>query len=73
MQISLNSIDKWHIRYGPIFETVILGQRYVTISSQKIAVELLKNRGSMYSDRHYNTVLRGQPHLPMLRMGGLYS
>lgn len=38
-------------KYGPLFQVNILGTRYVVISDEHIATELLGARGAYYSDR----------------------
>ncbi|KAJ2915605.1 hypothetical protein MD484_g4790, partial [Candolleomyces efflorescens] len=44
----------WAQKYGPIFSYSVLGKRTVVISSHKIAVDLLEERSSIYSDRPFN-------------------
>ncbi|KAH6665609.1 putative O-methylsterigmatocystin oxidoreductase [Halenospora varia] len=42
---------KWADIYGPIYYTSMLGAKFIIVSDEKIAEELLVKRGKIYSDR----------------------
>ncbi|GAB1213345.1 hypothetical protein ATERTT37_002494 [Aspergillus terreus] len=44
---------EWADEYGPIFQLNIAGRKHVVISQEKIANDLLRERGSLYSSREY--------------------
>lgn len=41
----------WADRYGPIFRLNIMGRNHVVVSTEKIANDLLRERGNLYSSR----------------------
>ncbi|KAL4803882.1 cytochrome P450 [Aspergillus unguis] len=43
----------WADEYGPIFQLDIAGRKHVVLSKEKIANDLLRERGSLYSSREY--------------------
>jgi cytochrome P450 len=47
---------EWSKQYGPLYRLNLAGQNHVIISSEKIANDLLRERGNLYSSR---------AHLPM--------
>ena len=47
---------EWSKQYGPLYRLNLAGQNHVIVSSEKIANDLLRERGNLYSSR---------PHLPM--------
>lgn len=65
---------EWGDKYGPIYQTTMMGTTHVWISSHEIAVELLAKRGAVYSDRPSIPQLAGAKdgaeYLPFLRYGG---
>jgi Cytochrome P450 len=65
---------EWGDKYGPIYQTTMMGTTHVWISSHEIAVELLAKRGTVYSDRPSIPQLGGAKdeaeYLPFLRYGG---
>lgn len=42
---------EWADEYGPIYQTSMLGQKFVIVSDEKIAQELLIKRGHIYAGR----------------------
>lgn len=42
---------EWADIYGPIYKTEMLGTKFVIVSDEKIAEELLVKRAKIYSDR----------------------
>lgn len=42
---------EWADRYGPLFRLNIAGREHYVVSTQKIADELLRERGNIYSSR----------------------
>lgn len=44
---------EWSDIYGPIFKLNIAGRTHVVLSTEKIANDLLRERGSLYSSREY--------------------
>ncbi|KAL4912096.1 cytochrome P450 [Aspergillus aurantiobrunneus] len=44
---------EWADEYGPIFQLDIAGRKHVVLSKEKIANDLLRERGSLYSSREY--------------------
>lgn len=44
---------EWTDEYGPIFQLNIACRKHVVISQEKIANDLLRERGSLYSSREY--------------------
>lgn len=44
---------EWADEYGPIFQLNIAGRKHVVLSQEKIANDLLRERGSLYSSREY--------------------
>jgi hypothetical protein len=53
---------EWADEYGPIFRFNIAGRENIVVSTEKIANDLLRERGTLYSSRE---------HLPMA--GGILS
>jgi cytochrome P450 len=47
---------EWADQYGPLYSLSLAGNRHVVVSTEKIANDLLRGRGNIYSSR---------PHLPM--------
>src|SRR5256885_10955975 len=41
----------WADQYGPIFQLNIAGGKHVVISTEKIANDLMRERGTLYSSR----------------------
>jgi hypothetical protein len=41
----------WADRYGPLFRLKMMGRNIVVVSSEKIANDLLRERGTLYSSR----------------------
>ncbi|KAH7412820.1 cytochrome P450 [Cadophora sp. MPI-SDFR-AT-0126] len=41
----------WSKKYGPLYQISIAGQSHIILSTQKIADELLRERGTLYSSR----------------------
>ncbi|KAL4888249.1 cytochrome P450 [Aspergillus ambiguus] len=44
---------EWAKEYGTIFQLNIAGRKHVVLSTEKIANDLLRERGSLYSSREY--------------------
>lgn len=44
-------LKEWGDEFGPIFQTRMLGQKFIIISDEKLAQELLIKRGHIYSGR----------------------
>lgn len=44
---------EWSDLYGPVFQLNIAGRQHVVLSTEKIANELLRERGSLYSSREH--------------------
>ncbi|KAJ5233208.1 uncharacterized protein N7469_004974 [Penicillium citrinum] len=44
---------EWADEYGPIFQLNIASRKHVVVSQEKIANDLLRERGSIYSSREY--------------------
>ncbi|KAI1613250.1 cytochrome P450 [Exophiala viscosa] len=44
---------EWSDQYGSIFRMNIAGRKHVVLSTEKIANDLLRERGSLYSSREY--------------------
>ena len=63
-------LKRWADQYGPVYQLQVLGTTYVVLGTVKAANDLLRARGSLYSDRHYIAVLRNQIHLPTIGYGG---
>ena len=42
---------KWADQYGPIFRLSIAGREHYVVSTEKIANDLLRERGTIYSSR----------------------
>src|ERR1700754_588325 len=42
---------QWADQYGPIYKITLAGTEHVIISSETIANDLMRERGSLYSDR----------------------
>jgi hypothetical protein len=42
---------EWADQYGPIYKTSMLGAKFVIVSDEKIAEDLLVKRAKIYSDR----------------------
>lgn len=51
IQYMWNKFMEWGQTYGPIYRTEMLGARFVIISDESIAEELLVKRAKIYSDR----------------------
>jgi len=47
---------KWADQYGPIFRFTIGGQNNVVVSTEKIANDLLRERGNLYSSREQSVM-----------------
>lgn len=43
--------NEWAEKYGPIYQTSMLGTKFIIISDEKFAEELLVKRAKIYSDR----------------------
>jgi cytochrome P450 len=43
--------DEWAKQYGPLFRLNIAGRSHVIVSTEEIADDLLRERGTIYSDR----------------------
>jgi cytochrome P450 len=43
--------SEWSKRYGPLFRLNIAGRNHVIVSTEEIANDLLRERGTIYSDR----------------------
>jgi cytochrome P450 len=50
---------EWSDKYGPIFRLNLAGQQHVVLSTEKIANDLLRERGSKYSSRPYLPMAQG--------------
>jgi Cytochrome P450 len=76
MKRSWFKFKEWGDKYGPIYQTTMMGSTHVWISSHDIAVELLAKRGAIYSDRpgipHMPGTKDGVEYLPFLKYGGDY-
>ena len=74
MKRSWFKFKEWGDKYGPIYQTTMMGSTHVWISNHEIAVELLTKRGAIYSDRpgipHMPGTKDGVEYLPFLKYGG---
>ncbi len=61
----------WHGQYGPIYGFKLFGLDFVSLGTVEAANDLLRNRGNIYSDRHYIATLRDAIHLPAVAYGGM--
>ncbi|KAK5191519.1 hypothetical protein LTR96_010363 [Exophiala xenobiotica] len=50
-QHSWLKFKSWADQYGPIFRLNIFGRSHVVVSTEKIANDLLRERGNLYSSR----------------------
>lgn len=50
---------QWADIYGPLFQLNLIGRRLVVISTEKVANDLLRERGSFYSSREYLPMASG--------------
>lgn len=50
---------QWADQYGPLFQLHIGARRHVVISTEKIANDLLRERGTFYSSREYLPMASG--------------
>ena len=44
-------LKEWADEFGPIYQTSMLGQKFIIISDEKIARELLVRKGNKYAGR----------------------
>jgi cytochrome P450 len=42
---------EWADKYGPIFRLNLMGRNMVVVSTEKVANDLLRERGTLYSSR----------------------
>lgn len=42
---------EWSDQYGPVFRLNLVGQDHIVLSTEKVANELLRERGNIYSSR----------------------
>lgn len=70
---------EWAGIYGPIYQTSMLGAKFIVISDEKIAEELLVKRAKIYSDRPQIRSLfdsksthGSMEYLPLMGKNGMY-
>jgi cytochrome P450 len=44
-------LKEWSDQYGPVFRLNLAGQDHIVLSTEKVANELLRERGNIYSSR----------------------
>jgi cytochrome P450 len=42
---------RWADKYGPVFRLKVMGRNMVVVSTEKVANDLLRERGTLYSSR----------------------
>lgn len=53
------NFKKWADEYGPIYQTSMMGQKFVIISDEEIAKEVLQKRGDVFGGRaQIRTIIR---------------
>jgi hypothetical protein len=50
---------EWADTYGPVFRLNLMGRQHVVLSTEKIANDLLRERGSYYSSREFLPMASG--------------